>query len=339
MNTVAGSSVALAAIKQSGAATGQIPSWDGSEWVPITASGTGDLLSSANLSDVADAATALTNLGAAAASHTHVAADIDAEASTDGYVLTSDGAGNAAWEFVSGGVGGASQLSELSDVNTSTPTAGNVLVADGVDFESRALLEADISDLGTTVVLDSDIGTTVQAHSAVLDATTASFLIADETNLDLNTTHRTSDGSDHTFIDQDVTSGSSPTLDATNITNVQTAALPFGTAGQQLTTNEAETALELSLASKYLLVRKASAGTIAAGRPVYIDSYNPAGYVEVEEADASSAATMPAVGLTFDSITNGGSGGRVLISGNFTGINTSALPKARLSTSRPRLAS
>lgn len=30
--------------------------------------------------------------------HTHVAADIDAEASTDGQVLTSDGAGNAAWE-------------------------------------------------------------------------------------------------------------------------------------------------------------------------------------------------------------------------------------------------
>ena len=39
--------------------------------------------------------------------HTHVAADIDAEASTDGYVLTSDGAGNAAWEVVSGGGGGA----------------------------------------------------------------------------------------------------------------------------------------------------------------------------------------------------------------------------------------
>jgi hypothetical protein len=43
---------------------------------------------------------------------------------------------------------GVTQLSELSDVNTSTPTDRNVLVADGVDFESRALVEADISDLG-----------------------------------------------------------------------------------------------------------------------------------------------------------------------------------------------
>ena len=45
--------------------------------------------------------------------------------------------------------GGASELSDLSDVNTSTPTNRYVLVADGVDFESRLLVEADISDLGT----------------------------------------------------------------------------------------------------------------------------------------------------------------------------------------------
>jgi hypothetical protein len=36
----------------------------------------------------------------AATSHTHVAANINAESSTDGWVLTSDGAGNAAWEVV-----------------------------------------------------------------------------------------------------------------------------------------------------------------------------------------------------------------------------------------------
>ena len=45
-----------------------------------------------------------------------------------------------------GGGTGATQLNELTDVNTSTPTDRNVLVADGVDFESRALVQADISD-------------------------------------------------------------------------------------------------------------------------------------------------------------------------------------------------
>ncbi len=143
-------------INQSGAATGQIPTWNGSEWVPTTVAGTGDLLSTANLSDLADIPTARINLGLGTAAttdatdyatsaqgtladsalqsadidtlaelnaivgdatldsssdartptaHTHTASDIDAEASADGYVLTSDGAGNAAWEASTGGSG------------------------------------------------------------------------------------------------------------------------------------------------------------------------------------------------------------------------------------------
>lgn len=50
---------------------------------------------------------------------------------------------------------GATQLSELSDVNTSTPTNRNVLVADGIDWESRPLVEADISDLGNYITASS----------------------------------------------------------------------------------------------------------------------------------------------------------------------------------------
>lgn len=53
------------------------------------------------------------------------------------------------YDDLPGAGGGASQLSDLSDVNTSTATNRNVLVADGVDWESRALVEADISDLGS----------------------------------------------------------------------------------------------------------------------------------------------------------------------------------------------
>ena len=39
-----------------------------------------------------------------------------------------------------------SQLSDLSDVNTSTPTNRNALIGDGTDWESRAIVEADISE-------------------------------------------------------------------------------------------------------------------------------------------------------------------------------------------------
>lgn len=72
---------------------------------------------------------------------------------------------NDTWVFLSSnlgasGSGGASQLSDLTDVNTSTPTNRNVLVADGVDWESRALVEADISDLQSYMLtLSSDNAT------------------------------------------------------------------------------------------------------------------------------------------------------------------------------------
>ena len=66
--------------------------------------------------------------------------------------LREDGDGTCSWQTVAGN---ASQLSDLSDVNTSTATNRNVLVADGVDFESRALVEADISDLGTYITASS----------------------------------------------------------------------------------------------------------------------------------------------------------------------------------------
>jgi len=62
------------------------------------------------------------------------------------------------------------QLSDLSDVNTSTPTNRNVLVADGVDWESRALVEADISDLGSYLTTESNDLTAAVTWANVPDA-------------------------------------------------------------------------------------------------------------------------------------------------------------------------
>jgi len=47
----------------------------------------------------------------------------------------------------------------------------------------------------------------------------------DHDGISENTTHRGSDGSDHSFIDQSVTSGSSPTLDGTNFTGIPDGAM------------------------------------------------------------------------------------------------------------------
>jgi len=50
------------------------------------------------------------------------------------------------------GGGGAGQLSDLSDVGVTTATNRNALMADGDSWESRAIVEADISDLGAYLI-------------------------------------------------------------------------------------------------------------------------------------------------------------------------------------------
>ena len=69
--------------------------------------------------------------------------------------------------------------------------------------------------------------------------------------------------------------------------------------------------------------RKGSAGTITAGTPVYISGWNVgAAVVEVEEADSSAAATMPAIGIANTTITSAATGD-VISSGKVSSIDTS----------------
>jgi molybdopterin-binding protein len=81
-----------------------------------------------------------------------------------------------------GGGSGASQLSELTDVNTSTPTNRNVLVADGVDWESRPLVEADISDLQTYLTSEVDASITNEGALDVAAGTSTTSVITSNTS-------------------------------------------------------------------------------------------------------------------------------------------------------------
>jgi hypothetical protein len=84
---------------------------------------------------------------------------------TSGQVLAKDSNSDHdySWQSLS-----SSELSDLTDVNTSTPTNRNVLVADGVDWESRALVEADISDLQSylTSVSEANVESALSSATA-----------------------------------------------------------------------------------------------------------------------------------------------------------------------------
>jgi hypothetical protein len=129
--------------------------------------------------------------------------DIGTPASDD-KVLIKDTSDSGALKYVDWsdiGGGGASQLSDLSDVGVTTATNRNALMADGDSWESRAIVEADISDLGSyleNIVEDSSpqLGGDLDANSHTitnLDASdTAKGIV------ELATTAETTTGTDAT---------------------------------------------------------------------------------------------------------------------------------------------
>lgn len=115
------------------------------------------------------------------------------------------GDGSTAWTSLSyisgvGGGGGASQLTDLTDVSSSTKTNRNVLVANGTTFVSRALTEADISDLGSYATVAS------QDAQDTLISSNAANIAANTSNIATNTAKVSADGSINTHSDVD-TSG------------------------------------------------------------------------------------------------------------------------------------
>ena len=103
---------------------------------------------------------------------------------------------------------------------------------DGANAPGSGNVFATILDIALTIddtaynesTWDGD--TDAASKNAIRDK----FVIIDS-NIAINTTHKTSNGSDHTFIDQDVTNGSSPTIVGTNVTAIPANNINFTVLG------------------------------------------------------------------------------------------------------------
>jgi len=102
---------------------------------------------------------------------------------------------------------------------------------DGGDFVTLDIAANGINDThidwGTGASQVSAVDVPIADAGTIITATEVEGALQENrTAIDLNTTHRSSDGSDHSFIDQDVTSGSSPTFTGTNFSGIPASALP-----------------------------------------------------------------------------------------------------------------
>jgi len=201
----------------------------------------------------------------------------------------------------------AETYTDALDVTNNITVGGTVdgrdIAADGADIDANTAARHDAVTVADTAEIDLTL--TGQQISGALVASSI-----DETKLDasVNASLDLADSASQPGHTHD------PTTDLT---------IGSAGAGEQLTVNEGETALEFGLASKFMSARKGSAGTIAAGTPVYISGYHAgSSSIEIEAADQSNASAMPATGITKDAITNS-SNGRVQISGLEVGLDTS----------------
>jgi len=180
-----------------------------------------------------------------------------------------------------GGGGSVSELSDLADVNTSTPTNRNALIADGVDFESRALVEADISDLGTYLA-STDIDTLAELNAIVTDATlidTADARLSDSRT-------PTSHGSTH------LTAGGDAIQLATN-------------AQEGLASAAQITAIEANTAASHAAATKSGTGTYVtlSAQDIVVDPIDPA---DLSATGTPSASTYLRGDNTWSTVSGSG---------------------------------
>ncbi len=119
--------------------------------------------------------------------------DFDTGTPEDNQVLTYDTA-SGKWK-AEDAIAGAEQLSDLSDVGVTTPTNRNVLVADGDSWESRALVEADISDLTHYTSADFDTDFTGKDTDDLSEGSSNKYLTGQEFQKDIDTLDDITDGS------------------------------------------------------------------------------------------------------------------------------------------------
>mgnify|MGYP000754494039 CR=1 FL=1 len=198
-------------INQSGATSGQIPVWNDTsgEWEASTVAGTGDLLSTNNLSDVADAPTALTNLGAASASHTHNLSDINQDAATNGQVITFNST-SGEWEAADS-AGGTIVAADITDA-----TADGIALITSADANS--FTDAQQTLLGQqsgTNTGDQDLSGYVQT-TAIDTLAELNTVVTDATLIDTGDA-RLSDARTPTAHASSHTDGTDDIQDATNV--------------------------------------------------------------------------------------------------------------------------
>ena len=137
------------------------------------------------------------------------------------------------------------KASNLSDLESATTARINLGLGSAATTESSAYATAAQGVLATNAIPTSGIGSTVQAHSAILSATTASFTTTKETAISTNTADIASNNTDigvltGAVVQNETDIATNVSGIATNVTNIATNVTNIATNAANITSNDGD---------------------------------------------------------------------------------------------------
>ena len=188
-------------------------------------------------------------------------------------------------------------------------SARTVLVGDRITLTVTEKALTDIEGALNTAETDIDtVEATLATHGDIVTSDAADFATAGHVHDAVDVTYGPTTESDWTDPDPTTVEGALDTLAGEKITAATTDTL----------TNKTVNDFSNFVGADEVRVeaRNVSGSTIDAGTPIYISGYNVGvELIEIEPADATSAATMPCVAIAETDIANGTSGSVVAIGG------------------------
>jgi hypothetical protein len=238
---------------------------------------------------------------------------------------------------------GTSFTDAVSFAFTVAPSQGFALIPDGSTVADNAIIRGDggehgvqdssvaITDGGMVVLGSGSAAVQIEERNTgptfaggtgqywVRDDAPSTPMFTGDTGTEIDLSVTTDDDAVHVNIDGEITAideKTSPTV--TDIILIEDSAV----SGVKKSIQIGNLPILTGQAGALVVDARASGGDIAIGQAVYITGWNiGAGVIEVDVADASSAATMPSYGVARDAITSAATG-TIIVSGELLSQKT-----------------
>jgi len=310
----------LSDVNVGGAASGEVLSYDGANWIPIVVTKTGISNSTGGIDVYTGEVGGTLQFNGVAAGSNKITVSLDG------------GNNNVIVDANSANIAAGFTLNDISNVVITGPTAASYLrwngTTDWIDSDFGVDVTTELNANSIDALSDVDTTTSPPALSEVLtwDGTNwapsvnPSGVTTFIALTDVPSTYGT-DNNQFVMVDSGATGLVFVPANIDNLFDVDTATTPPN-ANEVLAYNGVDWVPQDGSVKTFYKAVKSTSGTLNVGDPVYIVGHNGT-YITVELANASASSSMPAVGVVGTTVTDVAAGD-IVTSGVVSGFDTSS---------------